>query len=309
MQRLKLVVLAVLVPASAALAFAQTTTGSINATTKRAVSIPDFSGIWAHPFFPGFEPPGSGPGPVTNRSRGEGGVGNAWGFVGDYTNPILKPHAAEAVKKHGEISLAGIGYPTPSTQCWPGGVPYVFWDFLMRMVQQPDQITMIYRHGNEIRRVRMNQPHPAQVTPSWYGDSIGHYEGDTLVIDTVGIKRGPFAMLDMFGTPFSDKLHVVERYRLIDYESARDEIERNAKENMFFGTGSGGAVFDPDHRGKFLQLHFTVEDEDTFTTPWTATITYWPNLVEWPDLICAESPQAFYSGGNAQVPQADKADF
>ena len=46
-----------------------------------------------------------------------------------------------------------------------------------------------------VRRVRMNQLHPAQVTPSWYGDSVGHYEGDTLVIDTVGVKTGPLAMV------------------------------------------------------------------------------------------------------------------
>src|SRR6266700_2723245 len=97
----------------------------------------------------------------------------------------------------------------------------------MQMFQQADKITMVYRHGNEVRRVRMNEPHPAPVTPSWYGDSVGHYEGDTLVIDTVGIKVGPFAMVDMYGTPHSPALHVVERYRLVDYEGAKDALERN----------------------------------------------------------------------------------
>src|SRR5712675_1401729 len=130
---------------------------------RGAQSVPDFSGIWAHPYLTGFEPPASGPGPVTNKSR-RNGVGNFQQLVGDYTNPILKPAAADVVKKHGEISLAGRGYPTPSNQCWPGGVPYVFWDFLMEMFQQPDRITMIYRHGNEVRHVRLNEPHPAQVT-------------------------------------------------------------------------------------------------------------------------------------------------
>src|SRR6201997_702824 len=141
-------------------------------------AIPDFSGIWAHPFLTGFEPPASGPRPVLNRSRSPNGVANFNLLVGDYTNPILKPEAAAIVRRYGEISLSGNGYPTPSNQCWPGGVPYIFWDFLMQMVQGPDHITMIYRHGNEVRRVRMNQPHPAQVTPSWYGDAVGHYEGD-----------------------------------------------------------------------------------------------------------------------------------
>jgi hypothetical protein len=67
----------------------------------------------------------------------------------------------------------------------------------------------------------MNQPHPARVTPSWFGDSVGHYEGDALVIDTVGVKIGPFAMVDMYGTPHSPALHVVERCRLLDYEARR----------------------------------------------------------------------------------------
>ncbi len=124
--------------------------------SQGAASIPDFSGVWAHPYLTGFEPPQSGPGPVRNRMRRADGVGNFQQLVGDYTNPILKPHAAEIVKRHGELSLAGHGYPTPSNQCWPGGVPYVFWDFLMQMFQEPDQITMVYRQGNEVRRVRMN---------------------------------------------------------------------------------------------------------------------------------------------------------
>ena len=149
-------------------------------------------------------------------------------------------------------------------------MPYIFWDFLVQMLQQPDQITMIYRHGNEVRRVRLNQQHPAQVTPSWYGDSVGHYEGDTLVIDTVGIKTGPYSMVDMYGTPQSPALHVVERYRLLDFEAAQEWYARNDKENF----RAGGREIDFSYRGKVLQLHFTVEDPDVFTTPWTSTITY-----------------------------------
>jgi hypothetical protein len=275
-----------------------------HAVGQSAAAIPDFSGIWAHPYLTGFEPPASGPGPVTNRAR-RNGTGNFQQLVGDYTNPILQPAAAEVVKQHGEISKAGKGYPTPSNQCWPGGVPYVFWDFLMQMFQQPDEITMIYRHGNEIRHVRMNEPHPARLTPSWYGDSVGHYEGDTLVIDSVGIRIGPFAMVDMYGTPHSPALHVVERYRLVDYADAKDAMERNAKEN----SRTPGADFDAGYRGKVLQLHFTVEDEAVFTMPWTATITYRPAVGGWTDLICSENIHEYYGGKDTAVPQADKPDF
>ena len=152
----------------------------------------------------------------------------------------------------------------------------------------------------------MNAPHPAQVTPSWYGDSVGHYEGDTLVIDTVGIKVGPFAMVDMYGTPHSPALHVVERYRLVDYDDAKDALARNAKENSYIAaTGATGVVeIDPNYRGKVLQLHFTVEDDGVFTTPWTATITYRPNRAQWSEVVCAENIQ-WYSGKNSAVPHTD----
>ena len=286
------------------LAAATAAFGQAASVAPRAAAIPDFSGIWAHPFLTGFEPPASGPGPITNRAR-RNGVGNFARLVGDYTNPILKPEAAAIVKQHGEISLASGGYPTPSNQCWPGGVPYVFWDFLMEMFQQSDRITMVYRQGNEMRHVRLNEPHPAQVTPSWYGDSVGHYEGDTLVIDTVGIKVGRLAMVDMYGTPHSPALHVVERYRLVDFADASDAMARNAKENQ----RTPGADFDDNYKGKVLQLHFTVEDPGVFTMPWTATITYRRALGEWTDLICAENIHEYFAGRDTAVPQADKPDF
>jgi hypothetical protein len=276
-------------------------------TAAQDRAVPDFSGNWAHPFLTGFEPPASGPGPVLNRMRRPDGVANFQQLVGDYTNPILKPHAAEIVKKHGDQSLAGIGYRTPSNQCRPQGVPYIFWDFSMQFLPSKDHITMVYRQGNETRYIRMNQPHPANLKPSWYGDSVGRYEGDTLVIDTVGMKIGPYPMVDMYGTPFSEKLRVVERYRLVDYDEAKDEIDRNFKENT--NPMGNGADIDRNYRGKMLQLHFTVEDDNVFTTPWTATITYWPNLVDWPEQICAENPREYYNNKDTDLPVAGKPDF
>ncbi len=124
----------------------------------------------------------------------------------------------------------GIAYPTPSNQCWPGGVPYVFWNFGIQLLQLPDKVTIIYFYDHDFRQIRMNEPHPEHVTPSWYGDSVGWYEGDVLVIDTVGIKIGPHAMVDMFGTPHTAALHVVERYRLIEPEIAKQRW--NANENL-----------------------------------------------------------------------------
>ena len=313
LQRLNFLLLAAMMSALSTPASAQAVppaVGSVGSITRGVASIPDFSGTWAHPYLTGFEPPASGPGPVRNRSRRPDGVANFNQLVGDYTNPILQPWAAEVVKTKGELSLGGQGYPTPSNQCWPGGVPYVFWDFLLQIYQRRDHILMIYRQGHELRHVRMDEAHPTQVIPSWYGDSVGHYEGDTLVIDTLGIKVGPYAMVDMYGTPHSPALHVVERYRLVDYDDAKDAIERNAKENFYVPpvAATGAVEIDPKYRGKVLQLHFTVEDDGVFTAPWTATITYRPNIGPWSEVICAENIQ-WYSGKDSAVPQADRPDF
>ncbi len=267
-------------------------------------SIPDFSGMWSHPWLPGFEPLASGPTSLTNRSRRDG-VSNPLQLVGDYTNPILKPEAANVVKRFGEMSIAHFGYPNPRNQCWPNGLPFILSSNGMELFQQPGKITMIYQVDHQVRHVRMNQPHPAVVTPSWYGDSVGHYEGDTLVIDTVGIKVGPFAMIDWFGTPQTPALHVVERYRLLDYEAAKEGLERAAKENAL----PQPRTIDLGYRGKHLQLTFTVEDPNVFTTPWSATVTYGRPLGEWAENACAENPNKYGTERDAQVPTAAKPDF
>jgi hypothetical protein len=308
---------------AAAPACAQTASPEVSGAHSSA-SVPDFSGLWSHPSFPGFEPPLSGPGPVVNKSRIRQIVGadrrrlpastaplvsNFFQMVGDYTNPILRPQAAEAVKKHGEMEASGINAPTPSNHCWPGAVPFVFWNYGMAMLQQADKITILYSFDHEFRQVRMNQPHPARVTPSWNGDSVGHYEGDTLVIDTVGNNVGPFTIVDMYGTPHTEALHVVERYRLLDYEATREAAERDAKENYQVQPDHvyNGLAVDLDYKGKGLQLQFTVEDEGVFTTPWSATITYRRASDEWLEYVCAENTYESY--GRRAVPTADKPDF
>jgi hypothetical protein len=288
--------------------------GGANSTAQSGAFIPDFSGIWSHPSLPGFEPPPSGPGPVVNKSRErrgpQAGRGNLAQLVGDYSNPILKPEAAEVVRKDGEISLAGIAFPSPWNQCGPQGVPYIFSNMGIQMLQQTDKITILYHHNHEFRQVPLNQPHPAQVTPTWHGDSVGHFEGDTLVIDTVGIKIGPYSMVDWYGTPHTQALHVVERYRLIDYEDAKEGFERDEKENLQLGGDTDdGPAPDLNYRGKHLQLQFIVEDEGVFTIPWSATITYRHPLDEWSEFVCSENRHEYYAGKDTDVPTADKPDF
>jgi hypothetical protein len=268
-----------------------------------AASVPDLSGIWWHPFLPGMEPLASGPTSIRNLSR-RNGVSNYDELVGDYKSPILQPWASEVVKKFGELSKAGVTYPSPANQCWPEPLPYIYKNTGLLLLQQPHEVTLIYNH--EYRKVRMNAPHPAGATPSWHGDAAGRYEGDTLVIDTVGQKHGPFAMLDLYGTPYSDKLHVVERYRLIPYEEAIEGLKRNAGENQRAG---GASELDRNYRGKFLQVFFTVEDENVFTTPWSATITYGRGSNEWRESVCAENPHDYLTHREVEVPTAHKPDF
>jgi hypothetical protein len=301
-------------------------TGPAGGAPKGAASIPDFSRVWYHPAFPWFEPPASGPGPVRNKMRwpqqpgdssgtvavpplpaGVDGVSDYDQLVGDYSNPILQPWAAETVKKHGELSKAGITYGNPSNQCWPMPMPFIYKQFLVDIIQQPDRVLLIYTAPSvDVRRVRLNGRHPEPLIPSWYGDSVGHYEGDTLVIDTVGVTPDrPYAMLDLFGTPYTKSLHIVERYRLREWDDVKDAIERNKKENWLFN----GDPF-TNHRGQFLQLHVTIEDKDVFTTPWTATLTYVPGPPILPENVCAENiHQYYYDQSDTDVPHADKADF
>jgi len=316
----------VIVAMSAIPAIAQTPpSGDLSRGTSEPTSIPDFTGTWLHPVFPWFEPPASGPGPITNLSRwpesaqipnaetgsaalppSKTGISDYDQLVGDYKNPILQPRAAEIVKKYGEMSLAGITFPNPSNQCWPMPMPFTFKNFVVLVLQGQDMVTLVYANPeHDVRRIRLNASHPKSLTPSWYGDSVGHYEGDTLIVDTVGVNPDrPYAMQDLFGTPYTDKLHIVERYQIRNFEDVKDAIERNKKENWMFV----GDVWSR-HRGKFMQVQVTVEDEGVFTAPFTATLTYVPSPAPLEESICAENTHEYYSNKDSDVPKADKPDF
>jgi hypothetical protein len=283
--------------------------GLVAIAAPDGAAIPDFSGVWAHPSL-GFGPPLSGPGPVRNKSRLSSGAGNFDLLVGDYGSPILKPEAAEVVRQRGELSLAGHPFPDPDNQCLQNPVPYIFWNFDVELLQQPGKVTLIYEHDDDYREVRLNQRHPARVIPSVHGDSVGHYEGDTLVIDTVGVKLGPYRMLDRLGTPYTEALHVVERYRLIGYDAAREAEDRAEKEWPRVGDN-----IDRSYRGKGLQLEFRVEDPGVFTMPWSASQTYLRAARKaWEERICAENVEHdyeghYYSDQNAHLPTANRPDF
>jgi len=272
-----------------------------------AAPAPELSGLWARHSVD-FEPPASGPGPIANTSRLPDGSRDIDTPVGDYTNPILKPEAAAIVRRRGEVSLSGTNYPTPGNQCWPAGPPFILNQMEIQILQQPDKVIILYLLDHHVRHVYLDVPHRPRAAPSWYGDSVGHYEGDTLVVDTIGIKVGPYAMADDYGTPHSDALHVVERYRLIDGEAAQRTIERHEKENGIVPPEAEGFTVDPDYRGKALQIQFAVEDHSVFTTPWSAAVTYRRAGNLWREHICAENPREGADRLSA-VPTAATPDF
>jgi hypothetical protein len=176
----------------------------------------------------------------------------------------------------------------------------------VQILQQKDEVTLLYLLYNTVRRVRLNEPHPEHLTPSWQGHSVGWYEGDTLVVDTVGIKVAPLSTVDPFGTPHSKALHVVERYRLIDGEAAAETQKKHGA--IFRPTPPyGRGTIDPDTAKKGLQVEFTVEDEGVFTTPWSGRVTYRRLIGAWPEAVCAENPNFF--GMNVAIPTALTPDF
>ena len=277
-------------------------------SAERTVAVPDFSGFWARNAFD-LEPMPSGAAPVTNLKRLRDGTTDGTQLVGDYNNPILKPEAANLLKKRGEISISGNAFPDPSNHCAPYHPPYAFSIQLgMHVLQEKDQVTILYNQDDQVRRVRLNSTHPAKVVPSAMGDSIGSYESDTLVVDTVGIKAGPLVMTDRMGTPQSEAMHLIERYRLIGAAEAKEAQDRHEKQNGRIGGAAGAMPIDPTY-GKGLQLQITVEDTNVFTTPWSAVITYRRGKDPWIEQVCAENFREYYANRDTEIPQADKPDF
>jgi hypothetical protein len=275
-------------------------------------SIPDLSGAWGHNFLL-FEPPSKEPHPVVTKLRTRAGT-LMFNAVGDYTNPILRPEAAAVVKGHAERELSGAAMPNPHNQCWPEPTPFTLnIQFGMRIIQRSDEVLLLYLSDHQVRHVRLNVPHSAHPAPTWQGESVGHYESETLLVDTIAQKVGPLSMIDRFGTPFSAAMHVIERYRLIDGTLAQDLQQKH--EHNYFPAGSpfrnpyGMGDIDPDTMKPGLQVEITVDDPATFTTPWSGLVTYRPVLGEWPEAACAENTQGSGSSWAVLAPEAAKPDF
>ena len=254
-----------------------------------------------------FIPPASGPGPV-QQDRAHPYVSNDEFRVtgkqptaefADLSNPILQPWAREVVRKRNEMVAAGKPVYTPHASCWPVGVP----GFILRpmtqpmyFIQGPKEVVMILASKQEVRHVFLTDKHSANVKTSWFGESIGRYEGDSLIVDTIGLDDRTW--VDGFATPHTTQLHVIERFHLIE----------------------GGNV---------LEANVHVEDPGAFTTPWNAIqhfrqyeaavrkmpierLAQLASVAEGPltEQVCADNPNSFFANTGARpIPQATTPDF
>ncbi|HXJ01066.1 MAG TPA: hypothetical protein VNH44_07570 [Micropepsaceae bacterium] len=237
-----------------------------------------------------FIAPPSGPGPVVGDPAHAPKPGQPAFRVADLSNPILQPWARDELNKANARALSGKAAYTPKERCWPVGVPgfLLYPVFPVYFLQTPKEVVMIWAEDHQVRHIYMNQPHSAHVTPSWFGESVGRYDGDTLVVDTVGMNTRTF--IDNYRTPHTDRLHVIERFRMID-------------------------------GGKTMEVKLHVEDPGAFTMPWDAIQRYRrigaagdaddPRVPKGPmeEMVCAENNGDIFNEGLDPIPTAAKADF
>ena len=235
-----------------------------------------------------FLPPSSGPGPVMSekahpyidnqRARLDGL--QPTNRVADLSNPILQPWVKEALRKVNQRALTDTMLWTPKERCWPIGIPgFMLYPVTpVYFLQTPKEVVMIWEEDHMARHIYLTDKHSADVKPSWFGESIGHYEnGDTLVIDTIGLNTKTF--VDNYRTPHTEQLHVVERFRIVD-------------------------------DGKALEATARVEDPGAFTMPWSAMQRY-RRMERGPmgEQVCAENNANFFDYNIEPIPHADKPDF
>lgn len=199
--------------------------------------------------------------------------------VADLNNVILQPSTREALRKANEKSLSGQVIAVPKERCWPVGVPafLLYPATPVYFLQTPEEVLMIWMQDHQVRRIRLNEQHATNSRTEWFGDSVGHYEGDTLVVDTIGLT--PRTYVDNFFTPHTEQLRVVERFRMIE-------------------------------GGRTLEVKINVEDPGAFTTPWNAVQLY-RRMDNGPmvETVCAENNDDHFSHNIGPMPTADKPDF
>ena len=258
--------------------------------------IPDFTGGPNTSWYPDREDgdnyllPESGPGPVVSpldypyrpNGAGDDAAGDPTYRIADLTNPILQPWAIEQMRISNEAIRAGEIPFTARQRCYPPGPAWhVFRRVFPPMIffmQQPEKVLIHWRGDNLTRHVYLNVPHSANPKPTWHGESVGHYEGDTLVVDTIALLDHPLSFVDNYRTPHSDQLHMIERFQMID----ADTID--------------------------VSIYF--EDPGAYTMSWRARqILSRSERGPIEETICADGNPDYFNIYSVPIPQADRPDF
>ena len=216
------------------------------------------------------------------------GGGNQRGVMermSDAENANLKPWAKDVMRQYNKDVLDGHRAFSSQSRCWPGGVPgqLVFPAEPIFFVQTPKIVYILWQRQQEVRRIYMDVPHSQNIKPSWFGESVGHYENDELVVDTIGfLDKKEFDFVDNWRTPHTKDMHVVERFKLTD-------------------------------EGKGLEATVSVDDPGTFNEPWSGTVR-WQKVDRGKILesICAENNdvfEKFFGLREYPMPEAKRPDF
>ena len=246
---------------------------------------PDFSGSWISTNATGLKSPPTGPGPIGDlEGYAHFGVGvdeahwrnTSRPWIGNYRSPILTPWAADILRGEAETAIRGQDPLWAQSNCLPGGPAAVLWNDEDYFIQTPRTVYIVYARDHEVRHVYLNQSHTKNPAPTWYGESVGRYEGDTLVVDTIGFNDKSF--VDRYGTPHSSELHLIERYRVL-----------------------------PD--GKTLEAMLTYDDPKAFTTVWSAIVRYNRTSEPLYEAACAEAASNPVTGKFFRLPVGLKPDF
>ena len=149
----------------------------------------------------------------------------------DLAKPSQGPHGVKLEETNDKVY-----------KCAPPGMPYIYIQlFPMQIIHTPKEVIELFEYDHTVRHIFIDgRKHPADVTPSYNGHSIGHWEGDTLVVDTIGLNGKNW--LDRVGHPESSQMHIIERIHRVN--------------------------------DKTLQVDFTFDDPKSYVKPWTAQVRF-----------------------------------
>ena len=181
--------------------------------------------------------------------------------------PPFTEHGKAEWDKRVKAEKDGTPIADASAYCWPHGVPRVMNSpYPIQIIQTAGETTIVHEVAHNIRHIYMDQPHPQNLQLSFLGDSVGHWEGDELVIDTVGLNDRTW--IDEVGVIHGKQLHVVERIRKIEDGHALENIIR-------------------------------IEDPEFFKQPWYARITYaWRPDLRLSEYVCEENNRNMPEAGH-----------